>query len=115
MFAKWWLPIVVVLISGLAGVVFMGIRTYQDAPPLPNFISNSGTAIVSHDSILEGQLLFQKYALMDYGSMFGHGAGRGPDFTSIAPTRMVREYVLSRKLILEQASGQPYAIMRSPN
>lgn len=84
MFAKWWLPIAIVLVSGLAGVVFMGIRTYQDAPPIPDFVNEAGQVIVSRDSIIDGQLVFQKYALMDYGSMFGDGAGRGPDFTADA-------------------------------
>jgi len=84
MFRKWWLPIAIVLISGLAGVVFMGIRTYQDAPPIPDFIDANGGMVASQNSILEGQLVFQKYALMNYGSMFGDGAGRGPDFTADA-------------------------------
>lgn len=84
MFRKWWLPIAIVLISGLAGVVFMGIRTYQDAPPIPNFVDNNGQMVASHEAILDGQIVFQKYALMNYGSMFGDGAGRGPDFTADA-------------------------------
>lgn len=84
MFRKWWLPIAIVLISGLAGVVFMGIRTYQDAPPIPDFVDSGGRVVASKDSVLEGQLVFQKYALMNYGSMFGDGAGRGPDFTADA-------------------------------
>ncbi len=81
---NWWIPIIVVIVSGLAGVFFMGIRTYQDAPPIPDFVSCDGRTVVSHDSILTGQTVFQKYALMDYGSMFGDGAGRGPDFTADA-------------------------------
>lgn len=96
MFRKWWLPIAAVLISGIAGVVFMGIRTYQDAPPIPSFVDENGKVIVSHESILDGQLVFQKYALMNYGSMFGDGAGRGPDFTADAlhnvATSMIRFY-----------------------
>lgn len=88
MFRKWWLPIAIVLISGLAGVVFMGIRTYQDAPPIPDFIDANGGMVVSQNSILEGQLVFQRYALMNYGSMFGDGAGRGPDFTADALHRV---------------------------
>lgn len=97
MFRKWWLPISIVLISGLAGVVFMGIRTYQDAPPIPDFVDKDGRVVVSQNSILEGQLVFQKYALMNYGSMFGDGAGRGPDFTADAlhliTTAMIESYV----------------------
>lgn len=84
MFPKWWLSIAIVLLSGIVGVVFMGIRTYQDAPPIPNFVNRDGKAIISAESILDGQVVFQKYALMNYGSMFGDGAGRGPDFTADA-------------------------------
>jgi nitric oxide reductase subunit B len=29
-----------------------------------------------------GQSVFQKYGLMDYGTMFGHGGYRGPDFSA---------------------------------
>lgn len=93
MFRKWWLPIAIVLISGLAGVVFMGIRTYQDAPPIPNFADTTGNIIASQESILEGQLAFQKYALMNYGSMFGDGAGRGPDFTADALHRVAKSMI----------------------
>lgn len=81
---NWWLPILIVLIVGATGVMFMGIRTYQDAPPIPDFVSSSGEVIASRSSIAQGQIVFQKYALMDYGSMFGDGAGRGPDFTAQA-------------------------------
>src|SRR3989338_2852515 len=80
----WWQPIFFVMVIGLAGVMFMGIRTYQDAPPIPDFVAASGETLVSHEDILAGQAVFQKYALMDYGSMFGDGAGRGPDFTADA-------------------------------
>jgi nitric oxide reductase subunit B len=79
-----WLPILIVLVVGTTGVMFMGIRTYQDAPPIPDFTTASGEVLVSRASILDGQAVFQKYALMNYGSMFGDGAGRGPDFTAEA-------------------------------
>lgn len=97
MFAKWWLPIAVVLISGLAGVVFMGVRTYQDAPPIADFVDEKEQLVISRDEILDGQLVFQKYALMDYGSMFGDGAGRGPDYTADA----LHEIALSMKRFYE--------------
>lgn len=79
-----WLALIVVLLAGLAGVSFMGVRTYQDAPPIPAFVAPDGRVVASHDDVLRGQAVFQRYALMDYGSMFGDGAGRGPDFTADA-------------------------------
>jgi nitric oxide reductase subunit B len=80
----WWLPILAVVIIGLTGVFLMGIRTYQDAPPIPTFVDARGQVVISQSDVLKGQVLFQKYALMDYGSMFGDGASRGPDFTADA-------------------------------
>lgn len=85
---NWWIPIAFVIFTGLAGVFFMGIRTYQDAPPMPDFISGNGDTIIDKDSIIAGQVAFQRYALMDYGSMYGDGAGRGPDFTADALHRI---------------------------
>jgi nitric oxide reductase subunit B len=80
----WWQPLFFVFVVGLAGVMFMGIRTYQDAPPIPDFTNTAGQILISQKEILQGQEVFQKYALMDYGSMFGDGASRGPDFTADA-------------------------------
>jgi nitric oxide reductase subunit B len=80
----WWQPLFIVLAAGIAGVLFMGVRTYQDAPPIPNYLTKSGLTVISHQNIIDGQQVFQKYALMDYGSMFGDGAGRGPDYTADA-------------------------------
>ena len=43
---------------------------------------------ISKEDILKGQAVFQEYALMEYGSMFGDGANRGPDYTAEALHRM---------------------------
>lgn len=81
---NWWLPLTVVLVIGLGSMIFVGTRTYQDAPPIPDFVSDSGETLVSAAAITRGQIVFLKYGLMNYGSMFGDGAGRGPDFTADA-------------------------------
>lgn len=81
---NWWKPLLFILIVSLAGVGMIGYQTYNDAPPLTTFKSNSGQIIASQADIENGQLVFHKYALMEYGSMFGDGAQRGPDFTAEA-------------------------------
>lgn len=81
---NWWKYLLVVLVTGAAGVLFMGIKTYKDAPPKPDYVSSSGAEVFTRASTERGQLVFQKYALMEYGSMFGDGAARGPDFTAEA-------------------------------
>ena len=81
---KWWIPITIILAVSVTGVSIIGYETYYKAPPIPDFIGESGDAVFTQEDILAGQSVFQKYALMEYGSMFGDGANRGPDFTAQA-------------------------------
>jgi nitric oxide reductase subunit B len=82
-----------VVVASVAGVAFIGIKTYQDAPPVPDYVDRAGQVVVGADSIRRGQVLFQRYALMEYGSMFGDGAGRGPDYTADALHRVTEDMV----------------------
>ncbi len=92
---NWWLPLTVVLAVGLGSMIYVGTRTYQDAPPIPDFVTESGETVVAAAAVTRGQIVFLKYGLMNHGSMFGDGAGRGPDFTADAlqaMARAMREY-----------------------
>ena len=46
-------------------------------PSRPN-----GAVLFTGDDVFRGQLVFEKYGLMEYGTIFGHGAYLGPDFTA---------------------------------
>ncbi|HRO08009.1 MAG TPA: cbb3-type cytochrome c oxidase subunit I [Saprospiraceae bacterium] len=81
---KWWQPLTFILIISLLGVGMIGVQTYVDAPPLTTFSSKDGKVIFDKKTIERGQEVFHKYALMQYGSFFGDGAQRGPDFTAEA-------------------------------
>jgi len=81
---NWWLPLVVIFAASITGVIMIGTHTYTEAPPLPNFVTKDGTPLINKDEILKGQHIFQQYALMEYGSMFGDGAYRGPDYSAEA-------------------------------
>ncbi|MBI3235009.1 MAG: cbb3-type cytochrome c oxidase subunit I [Bacteroidetes bacterium] len=81
---NWWLPLLLIFVISVAGVTVIGIHTYTEAPPIPLYYSSNNKVVFTKDDILKGQAVFQKYALMEYGSMFGDGAYRGPDFTSEA-------------------------------
>ena len=97
---NWWLPLTVVLLTGLGSMIFVGTRTYQDAPPVPDFVSNRGETLVASAAITRGQVVFLKYGLMDYGSLVGEGAGRGPDLTADALHHMasaMRDHYASRE------------------
>lgn len=81
---NWWGPLTFILVISVLGVGMIGYQTYNDAPPMANFISPNGEPLITPKSIEQGQIVFHKYALMEYGSFFGDGAQRGPDFTAEA-------------------------------
>lgn len=81
---NWWLPLLIICTVSIAGVTMIGIHTYTEAPPIPDYVSKKGQIVFSKEDILKGQAVFQQYALMEYGSMFGDGANRGPDYTAEA-------------------------------
>jgi nitric oxide reductase subunit B len=81
---NWWLPFAVIFVISIAGVSFIGYETYRKAPPIPNFVDKARNVIISGEQVIKGQQVFHHYALMEYGSMFGDGALRGPDFTAQA-------------------------------
>ena len=81
---NWWLPLLVIFVISITGVFMMGLHTYTEAPPVPYFVTKEGKTVISRQYIQNGQAVFQKYALMEYGSMFGDGAYRGPDYTAEA-------------------------------
>ena len=94
---NWWLPLLIIFSISIIGVTSIGIHTYTQAPPIPNYTSKSGQIIIDHDDVLNGQAIFLKYALMEYGSMFGDGALRGPDFSAEAlhyTSKYMNEYYL---------------------
>lgn len=80
----WFVHFWIVSAISIAGLLYMGGETYSGAPPVPNFSSDDGKIIVSIDDIKAGQEIFHLRGLMNYGSFWGDGAERGPDFTAEA-------------------------------
>ncbi len=82
--SPWWRRSVI-LILGACFIVLIGIaiKAYTDAPPIPEkVVDQSGQPLFTADDILSGQEVFLKYGLMQNGSIWGHGAYLGPDFSA---------------------------------
>ncbi len=84
MIGKGWVQGVALVM--LVGFFIMGIltfRTYTDAMPEPAQVtSTSGEVIFDRADIKAGQKLFLARGLQEYGSILGHGAYLGPDWTA---------------------------------
>jgi nitric oxide reductase subunit B len=78
-------PTVVLVVTILVYAVYglMTYYTFTHLPPIPyEVITPNGTVLFTREEVIEGKYLFQKYGLMDYGSILGMGGYFGIDFTS---------------------------------
>lgn len=71
------------ILAAILLTLYGGTKTYQGAPPYPGkVVDNAGNVLVDKEGILQGQATFQRYGLMDLGSVWGHGTYRGTEFTA---------------------------------
>jgi nitric oxide reductase subunit B len=84
MIARGWIQgAIIVLIIGFFIMGVLTYYTYNDEPPIPNVVTKTdGSTLFTRADIMAGQQIFLGNGLMEYGSIFGHGAYLGPDFTT---------------------------------
>jgi nitric oxide reductase subunit B len=82
--SPWWRhAVIIVLIVGFTVLIWLSAKIYSDAPPIPQRVQDfSGQILFTRGDILAGQQVFLKYGLMENGSIWGHGAYLGPDFSA---------------------------------
>ena len=68
---------------GFSVLSLVTVLTYTNAPPIPARVTDAGgTTLFDRQAILHGQDVFLKYGLMEHGSLWGHGAYLGPDYSA---------------------------------
>lgn len=96
--SKWGQAIVIVFLFGFFVMGLLAYRTYTSEPPIPaKVVDPSGQVLFTNADITHGQETFLRNGLMEYGSIFGHGAYLGPDFTA--------DYLHRAALIVRQQYG----------
>src|SRR5579885_2137438 len=79
----WLQGVILTFVFGFAVLGYLALRVYQDHAPIPGrVVSETEQTVFTGEDILLGQVLFLTYGLMEYGSIYGHGAYLGPDFTA---------------------------------
>jgi nitric oxide reductase subunit B len=79
----WIQAAAIVLIIGFFIMGILTYYTYSDEPPIPEVVKGpNGTILFTRADVMAGQGVFLRNGLMEYGSIFGHGAYLGPDFTA---------------------------------
>ena len=93
--SRW--PIALAVVTILAYLIWAGasVYTFTHLPPIPSKImTTNGEVLFTSQQIIQGKYLFQKYGLMDYGSILGFGAYFGIDFTSYT-IQLWEDYIAS--------------------
>ncbi|GMA19430.1 cbb3-type cytochrome c oxidase subunit I [Arsenicicoccus piscis] len=79
----WVQGVVMVMLFSFTVMGILVYRTYTASMPVPDVVqTSSGERLFTSADITQGQELFQARGLMEYGSIMGHGAYLGPDFTA---------------------------------
>ncbi len=79
----WFQAAILVFIFGFFVLGLLAYWTYTEKPPVPGRVVDAeGKLLFTGDDITAGQQIFLKNGLMQYGSILGHGAYLGPDYTT---------------------------------
>jgi nitric oxide reductase subunit B len=91
-----WAAIFSFVVS-MAFLLLGGLFTKDRLPPYPGKVVDSkGDILFQKSDIMAGQNVYQRYGLMDHGSVWGHGSQRGPEFSANTLHQQgdaVREYL----------------------
>ena len=80
--SRWFQGAVLTYLVGFTVLGVLAYLVYRDQPPMPGKVIAGNTVLFTRDDILGGMNVFQRYGVMEYGSVYGHGAYLGPDFTA---------------------------------
>lgn len=88
--SPWWLRAIgVIMVVGFAVLVAITVLAYRNAPPIPGkVVGGDGQTLFTRADVESGQAVFLRYGLMNNGTIWGHGAYLGPDFSADALHRI---------------------------
>lgn len=103
--SAWWRRgALAVMAVGFTLLITMTVTTYKKAPPIPTrVVDGTGQVLFTGEDIGAGQEVFFKYGLMEHGTLWGHGAYLGPDYSA---SYLHREAEITRDLLATRRFGK---------
>ncbi len=98
---KLWITFAAVVAVSFSVLGWIGIRIYQEMPPIPaRIVDTTGTVVAPDGDVGRGQNVWQALDGMEVGSIWGHGSYVAPDWpmntkatsTSAALRRFTRRF-----------------------
>jgi len=79
----WLQAMLLTFVVGFAILGYLALRVHSEYAPVPGrVVDEAGRLLITRDEIMQGQEAFLTHGLMQFGSVYGHGAYLGPDFTA---------------------------------
>ncbi len=106
--SSWWRhAVILVMVLGFGLLTVVTVLTYTNAPPIPERVTDpAGATLFTRENVEHGQEVFLKYGLMEHGSLWGHGAYLGPDYSAEYLHRLAE---IARDTLARERHGLPYA------
>jgi nitric oxide reductase subunit B len=105
--SPWWKQaVILVMIFGFTLLTIVTVKTYSGAPPIPARVTDrAGRVLFTGEDVRGGQEVFLKYGLMEHGTLWGHGAYLGPDYTAEYLHRLAE---IGRDTLARASYGRPF-------
>ncbi|MFA6455908.1 MAG: nitric-oxide reductase large subunit [Bacteroidota bacterium] len=108
---KYWLGFSAVIVLSFLVLGWIGVRIYQQAPPIAEqVVTSDGTVVIPAGDIAAGQNVWQAMGGMEVGSIWGHGSYVAPDWTA---DWLHRELVFILNDWSQSSFGKPYDVLNS--
>jgi nitric oxide reductase subunit B len=105
--SPWWRhAVILVMAFGFGLLTVVTVLTYTNAPPVPARVSDvAGKTLFTREDVERGQEVFLKFGLMEHGSLWGHGAYLGPDYSAEYLHRLAE---ISRDTLARERRALPF-------
>jgi nitric oxide reductase subunit B len=98
---------IICFVVAMGGLLLGGLIGNREVPPYPNRVTGpDGAVLFTKADIFAGQAVYQRYGLMDHGSVWGHGSQRGMEFSAVTLHKVVEKI---REHSSSAAYGRSYA------
>ncbi|MGE5347373.1 MAG: nitric-oxide reductase large subunit [Acidithiobacillales bacterium] len=108
--SPWWRHgAILATVTGFAILSVVTWQTYRNAPPIPEkVVDGAGATLFAKADIQRGQEVFFKYGLMEHGTLWGHGAYLGPDYSAEYLHRLAE---ITRDTLAGERFGVPFSLL----
>ncbi|MCB1149447.1 MAG: cbb3-type cytochrome c oxidase subunit I, partial [Chlamydiia bacterium] len=108
---RWRILTCVVMVVGFSILGLITRIAYDNTPPIPGrVVDPEGRVLFTREKVIQGQGVFLKNNLMEHGTLWGHGAYLGPDYSA---THLHEQTLALQQLLALKIYGKSFESLNS--